>query len=410
MSDVAPVNTNLTLSTGDSYPPCVVEALRTGFLDSGIIVKVAIPYIANVRRKVPVGLDHFQNRSIPITDRQPLFGILVDPYINHDLNGEFSPIVFPDPSWGTNNLDIRAYPYGHEHPLVRLATMFTAWRGSLNYLITINSSMIVQGELSFIRGKYIGHGKYKWKYPQLEVDEADNNQIVNLAQERRVVKTCCFNENTSFINMVHYWQAVNATNDVTCHKSMQFPRNYIWVRPNTDITTLSSNSAYLTFKIFLEPGPDFEFLYPTFPLRMDLFRDVSVVDREFPFVGKAQLVVTQRFYTQIRNLIVDDSWNNTTNEFAPSTTLVSANVGYGWYDARKYTPNAPPVWQLINGYRYGRPTAGSDSFVVQIRTIDIPYTVVATYSFADLTVGQVIFEFGYNFGAIANVQPPYHYP
>lgn len=410
LEDQNPVASNQQLPYGNNMPTCVVEALRTGFIDTGIIVKVKIPYIANVHRKMNRAYN-FQNPAIPASNRQPLFGILIDPYINHDLSGSFSPVVYPDDSWATNNLDITMHPYGQEHPLVRMAPTFMGWRGSLNYMVTINSSMIVQGELSFIRAKYMANGPYKWKYPQLEFDEVDNNQIINLAQEKRVVKSVCYSENVNFINMMHYWQSI-ANTTIKNNKPTHFPRNYLFVRPNTDLTTLSTSEGYLTFKIFIEPGPDFEFIFPSIPLALDMFRDLSVVDKRFPFVAKAQIVVAQRFYAGVREMTLDDDFANITlpisAAFVAQRTLIP---GSGWIDVKKYVPNAVPQWTQIFAYELGRTAPGSTTFAVGFVTnLASPAVILYTKLMTDMLTDEVVLEFGYNFGNYASVQPPYFYP
>lgn len=417
MTESLVVNTNNSTPQFDSLPMCVAETFRTGLIDSGIIIKVAIPYSANVHRHVPANtLQRWQPLELPGSNRQPFFGILIDPYLNHDLNGPFSPLIYPDSSWVTVNVDLTAHPYGLEHPLVRMMNTFAAWRGTLNYLITVTSSMIVQGELSVIRGKWVGNGPYKWKYPQLEFDEVDNNQIINLTSERRVMKSVSYNANVNFTNMMHYWQAM-APIDITNVKPMHAARNYLFVRPNTDITTFSPEGGTLSFKIFYEPGEDFEFLYPSLPVRMDRFRSISVVDKRFPFSIRETLIVSQRQIINglvtVTNMFVEDSKYEQTLEITPSFATVTRTFttpyNVGFIDIHSYTASLSPRWQAITGYTYGLSSPGSANFVVSA-IIDGVTTALLTKSMADMVLGEELLSIGFNTYPYNAIEPPFYYP
>nr|WBM81657.1 MAG: putative capsid protein 3 [Myotis brandtii picorna-like virus 1] len=411
------VNTNTTPPVLDSLPDCVPEAFRTGLIDTGIIIKVAIPYKANVYRHFPAANDlGWVTNDIPGSNRQPFFGLLVDPFINHDLRGEFSPLTFPNPSWVSVNNDLTAHPYGLEHPLVRMAPSFTGWRGSLNYLVTVTSSMIVQGELSLIRGRYVGNGPYKYKFPQLEFDEVDNNQIVNLTSERRVLKEFCFNANTKFVNMMHYWQSL-VTTETPNLKPMHAARDFFFIRPNTDITTFSPEGGFLSFKIFLEPGPDFEFLYPSIPRRMDLIRGITSIDKRFPFVVRETLIVSQREVIAgaltLRNLEIEDSKYDETIVISSSPPTVTRTFAYplpiGFIDGHKYDEVLAPRWFPITGYSYGRSEPGSPNFQLSV-VMEGATILLFTRPVADLVLGEVLFEVGYNTSPYYNTEPPFYYP
>lgn len=411
------VNTNVAPPVLEDLPECIPEAFRTGLIDTGIIVKVAIPYKANVYRHFPADDNTGWNSAdIAGTNRQPFFGLLVDPFLNHDLRGGFSPLVYPDSTWVSVNNDLTAHPYGHEHPLVRMAPTFTGWKGSLNYLITVTSSMIVQGELSIIRGRYVGNGPYKHKFPQFEFDEIDNNQLVNLTSERRIVKSVCYNANTGFTNMMHYWQSL-VTTPTPNFKPMHAARDFLFVRPNTDITTFSPDGGFLSFKVFLEPGPDFEFLYPSIPRRMDIHRGFSAVDKRFPFVIRETIIVSQREVisgaTTLRNLEVEDSkYDQSVSLPTGSSTITRVFTEFlpiGFIDGNKYDTSLAPRWYPITGYSYGRTEGGSPSFQL---SVIMEGTTVLLFSrlISDMVLGEVLFEVGLNGEPYNDTEPPFYYP
>lgn len=404
MTEQPPSVANANLDVGVSYPKCLVEAFRMGLIDTGILIKVKIPFIVNTSRRWNSA------RSEPLSDRQPFFGILVDPYINHDLGGPYSPLVYPDPVWAAQNVVLTAYPYGREHPFVKMMRTFTGWRGSLNYLITVNSSMIVQGELAVMRGRYVAGGKYIWKYLQLESDEPDNNQIINLATERRVAKISAYNENVDFVNSLHYWQTTTRT-PTPNYKPVTALRNYIFVRPNTDITTFTTEEAFLTFKIFIEPGPDFEFLYPSLPGLFDTMKDYSVIDPFFPFLIRNTLVVAQVGHSDIP-IKVDFTYTNQTYEWLITEermeTIPVADPR-GFLDSIKYIPDSTAAfWEFMDSIIFG--TEG-DQFVVTV-VITGPRAGSYTVYHHDkhtLVRNTLMVDFGSNVGVYDEISPPYLY-
>nr|WPV63621.1 MAG: hypothetical protein [Wufeng shrew polycipivirus 3] len=413
IEETTQVNSNKTVPNLETMPQCMLEAFRTGFVDTGVIIKFKIPYVANTFRQAPID-DRFQIAETPSTNRMPIFGVLVDPFFSQDISGPTTPFVYPDPEWAANNLDISIQPYGHEHPLTRMAPTFAGWRGTLDYLFTVNTTVIVQGELAFIRGKYIGNGAFKWKYPQLEYDEVDNNQIINLSTEKRVMKSVSFTENTEFVNSMQYWQTLTGV-PFPNKKPMNFPRNYIFVRPNTDITTLSPDGGTITVKIFMQPGPDFEFLYPTFPLRLDLARDISTVNRVFPFVTKGQLIVARRPINiqagVIQTLVIDDTFVSQSYTITDATQYVNTPlpVGKWWVDLSKYITELPPRWSPITGIRFGYANADLNSFVVSVNVENTDVVILTTQPF-NLKLGQVLLEAGLNYGPYNAIQPPFYLP
>lgn len=408
------VNTNVTPPELETFPESIVEAFRTGLVDTGIIFKLKIPFISPVHRHLVYNSDeNFHTATIPSSMRQPLFGVLIDPFINHDLAGVTSPLVFPNTNWLTVNHDLTIHPYGLEHPLVRQSPSFVGWTGSLKYVFTITSSMIVQGEISIIRGKYHGTSSYKWKYPQLEYDEADNNQLVNLTTQRVIEKTVTYSANTPFINQNHYWQSM-ISNDYRNAKPMYAPRDYLFFRPNTDITTLSSQDGEIAIRMFLEPGPDFEWVLSSLPIRMDRFRPLTVVDKRFPFVTKESLICSVRevlFDNAIyRPIEIEDTKFQETDIFASAAPRIIRNLpSAGFVDLHKYSDTFPPIWQPIVGYSYGRLEPGSEKFMVAVNIsgTEIP---ILTKDITTIVLGEVLLDIGFNYTPYTTQVPPFYFP
>lgn len=407
-----PVANNTVPPPLNDLPSTFMDIMPEGFFDTGIIVKVGLPYTANTSRKT-IGMSRrFADNVLP-TNRQPFFGFRVDPFFSHDLSGPFSPLIYPNPIWGDNNVDLTAHCYGHEHPLVRQAPCFTGWTGSLEYLITINSSAIVQGELSIISGKYTGSGEYTNFYPELEYDEVTNNQIVSLTTERRIVKICGYSENTNFIN-TNLDSLFHTT--TTNQKPINAFRNYIFIRPNTDISTMISGNSQLSFKIFMKPGPDFDWLYPSIPIRPDYFRDVSVVDKAFPFVILGRLIVQQRFVNATgQPLIINDDYAKTITNItlgSPRVTVAITNPyggsGLAWFNPAEFTPEALPQWVGFTQYSYGL-IAGSNNFSVDVSTNATPPVTATLFTLPieNLVWKQIPFRFGVNVGSLNSIQPPF---
>lgn len=409
------VNANAGLPAVSTMPSVPIEPFTDGFVDTGIIANLEIPFVINQSRKTSFrasAYPSFDDPSIASTNRVPLLGILNDPFINHDLQGPFSPIIYPDPTWTFNNTQMIVRAYGLEHPLVRLASSFVGWKGSLDWMITINSTALVQGELAIVRAKYAGGGAIKWRNILLEFEEPDNNQIVNLSAEKRIVKFVSFTESTTFINTMQYWLARNGL-PYSNVKPMNLYRNWIFIRPNTDINTLSPNGGTISFKFYLKHGSDFQFLFPSVPIRPDIQRRLSVIDRKIPFPITHSLIVAQRPYagtTTNRPIILDDSAYET-SVTVPETGLTVRNfpTGYvGFVDVRKYDNTAFPEWTAIAGYQYGWIDV-NNSFQVNIRIVDTFVTLIDIPN-ADLVYGKNIFEFHMNTAPDIATAPPYFFP
>lgn len=411
-------NTNPTITTNPVAPQTAPAFVTDGFVDLGIIADLKIPYLANRFRKssnAPFPNPVFDNPDIPTTNRLPLLGLLVDPFICHDLNGNHSPLIFPDPNWYFNNTDLVIRPYGVTHPLTRLAPSFIGWQGSLEFMVTVTSTMIVQGQISIVRGKYAGSGAFKWENIQLETDERDNCQLINLSAEKRVAKFVSYTETTDFINSMQYW--LNRGYDVPRNlKPMNLLRNYLFLRADTDITTLSTSEGIISFKFYMRPGPDFQFMYPITPRRPDRQMHLSVVDKRFPFSVKDVLIVAVRplSFNQgntTRSLQIDDSAAEVTNVI-PNTILSYIEHHFNdmpaFIDLHKYVDSTFPAWYPITGYRYKWASLFT-TFEIEV-LYENTWTTVKTYSMAELVQGTVLLEMYRNIGANQDVAPPYYYP
>lgn len=415
MSETINVNANNTLPNSQTLPIAPLEPFHQGFVDTGILINLTIPFKINTSRGYyldPNGSGLFDQQLISPTNRLPLFGVLIDPFISHDLNGPFSPLIVPDPTWASNNTQLTARPYGTEHPLTRLAPSFLGYKGGLEFMITINSTALVQGELSFIRAKYAGGGTFKWKNIQLESEEPDNNQIVNLSAEKRVVKFVSYTEATEFINTMQYWLSRNSL-PYRNFKPMNLFRNWLFVRANTDINTLSTNGGTIAFKIYMKPSDDFEFLFPSIPIRPDMYRRLSVIDKLIPFSMTNQLVVSQRPVTSSsanRPLRIDDTLYKSTTEVPESldTQRIFPTGVTGFIDFRKYVPTIFPQWLAITGYSYSWATPYV-KLQVNVRVAGV-FVLLYEIAIDDLKYGVSILDVHFNQGLQASVAPPYFFP
>lgn len=409
------INVNQNLPVFNDLPQAYIEPNHDGFVDTGILVELAIPFNINRRRKktlsavpnpVPDG------GGILPTNRTPLFGILIDPFVNHDLSGDYSPLCFPDPNWAANNTQLTIHPYGTEHPLVRLAPTFVGWTGGIDYLITVNSTALVQGELSFIRAKYIAGGPFSWKNVQLENEEPDNNQIMNLSSEKRAVKFVGYSEPTDFINMMQYW-LVRTGRPYTNTKPMNLLRNWLFIRANTDITTLSANGGTLAFKIYMKPASDFQWIHPSIPIRPDRHRVLSVVDKLFPFPVINSYVVSQRPFASSssnRPLVID----NTSYESSFTVPETGSNTNNyptgvtGFVDVHKFNDAAYPEWTAITGVQIAWATPYA-KLAISVR-ISGTYVLIREVDINDLVYGTVLLDVGFRDDLNNSTPPPYFYP
>lgn len=415
MSNETSISSNPNLPQCNDQPFVPLEPLRDGFTDTGVIIDLKIPFNIDTFRKLNPVPDAnrkpcFDKPSICPTNRLPLFGFLVDPFFNHDLSGPYSPLIYPDPNWVTNNTQLTIRPYGVEHPLVRLSSTYLGWRGSLEFLITINSNALVQGELSIIRAKYCGNGSFKWKNLQLESEEPDNQQLINLASERRAVTIVSYSESSNFVNTMLYWQSIN-NKPIRNFKPMNLFRNWIFVRPNTAITTLSQNGGTLSFRVLMKPGADFAFTNPLVPCRPDLARRLSVVDKNFPFAAHNSVVVSQRPFTApdySRVLMVDDTATETTYEFTNTTLRTIVLTKTAWVNVRFYVPEAFPRWTPITEYRMNWLTLNED-FLISIK-VEGDWVPLKEYKNAQLTYGAVLFDMYTNPNPYNSSEPPYFFP
>lgn len=417
MSEQIEVNTNKQLALAETFSPAELEPYTDGFVDVGALIQLEIPFYTPRFRGKPLLQNPkptFDHQDVPTTNRMPLFGFIVDPFFNHDFSGEFSPFLYPDPTWASNNTQLTIRPQGMEHTLVRHAPTFLAWSGGLDYMITVNSTALVQGQLSIIRAKYMGAGPFKWENIQLETDERDNCQIINLSSEKRVAEFSTYTETTMFINSMQYNLSRSSLFGTPRNqKPMNALRNVIFVRADTDINTLSPNGGNLTFRIYMKPSKDFQWMYPTVPRRPDTNRIVSAVDKKEPFTVKDTLVVAQRPYpgtSSSRPLIVDDTQYEAT-VIVPSSGLTVRNYPSNvtaFVDMKKYIPGSFPEWTAITGYSYGW-TSEFTTLQINVR-IDTTFVLVREYTMAELVYGAVLFETYRNPGVMESSQPPYFYP
>lgn len=408
--------TSQALPNAVGLTPAPIEPIRKGFIDTGIIFSLKIPYLVNQFRGPPSSAGGWDSPYIARSERLPLFGFLATPFMNHDLSGPYSPLVFPDPFWAAANTDLTIRPYGMEHPLVRLFGTFAGWRGSLNFLITVNSTALVQGELAFIRAKYTGTGPFKWTYPQLEVEESDNLSLQTLATERRVMLSVPYDETSEFVNSYHYWESTsglpagNRTN-----KPINALRNYIFVRANTDITTLNPVGGSLQFKLYMEPGPDFEFVKPSLPLRHNFIRYISVSDIFVPFAGSSLLVVAQiPLATPARPLLIDDTWSLTTHTLNNSNltaTISTTAANRWWFDFKVYQPESIVTsWHWVTTLTFGYTDSTLSSFFVSGDVDGGASTAIFTRATGTLKYQLTVFQLLYNYAPINEITPKYFSP
>lgn len=406
--------TSQNLPNAAGLTPAPIEPIKHGFIDTGILFSLKIPYLVNQFRGPANSPGGWDTPYIARSERLPLFGFLVTPFLNHDISGPYSPIVFPDPFWAAANTDLTIRPYGMEHPLVRLFSAFAGWRGSLNFLITVNSTALVQGELAFIRAKYTGTGPFKWNYPQLEVEESDNLSLQTLATERRVMLSVPYDETSEFINSYHYWESTsglpagNRTN-----KSINAVRNYIFVRANTDITTLNPVGGSLQFKLYMEPGPDFEFVKPSLPLRHNFSRYISASDIFVPFVGSSLIVVAQiPLADPIRPLLIDNTWSSVTHSLDSATlTATISSSNRWWFDLKVYQPSAIVTkWHWLTSLTFGYTDPTLTSFFISGNIDGGPTTVIVTMPTGDLKYQLTLFQLLYNYAPINEITPKYFSP
>lgn len=406
------VNTNQVPMTVQTQSSAVVEPLPDGFIDTGILAEVAIPLIVPRKRGYQlVDTDGnnitFDDPTVPKSNRLPIFGFKVDPDFNHHLDSPVGPLVFPNVQWASHNVDFTANPHGMEHPLTRLCPSFMGWKGDLDFMVTVNSTALVQGQLSIIRSIASGSGGFKWKNFQLETEESDNCQIINLSSEKRVAVFSTYNETTQFVNsMFHYLQ----TRDLL-KTSMNMFRNFIFIRADTDITTLSPNGGLLSFKIYMKRGDNFSFMYPVQPRVPDYQKLISPIDKRKPYPVTNTLTVAVRPYagvTSNRNIQIDDTSKMTTSSMSNTTKLTREYPNTPcWVDFRLYTPDVFPEYTKIVGHRYGWVTV-NQSFVVEVKIGDT-WTAVKTYPMDQLKRGAVLFEW-YCDPGMWDRQLPYYFP
>lgn len=411
-------NTNQILKTGEIAPSCPVAPITDGFVDTGIIATLNIPYLVNQFRKssnsaFPNPVNDMPGN--PTTNRVPLLGLLIDPYVSHDLASLYTPLIYPSTTWAFNNTDLTIRPHGTTHPLTRMAPSFLGWQGSLEYMVTVTSTMIVQGQLSVVRAKYAGGGVFRWQNIQLETDERDNCQIINLSAEKRVAKFVTYTESSEFVNSMQYWLTRGYANPRNT-KPMNHVRNYLFIRADTDITTLSQNNGSITFKFYMRPGPDFTFLYPITPRRPDNPHAISVVDKRFPFSIRDSLIVATRPYSanqgsSTRSLVIDDSAAEESNTIPNNITSQIEhrfNNETAFVDWHKVNTQLAPRWYPNTGYRY-QWAAVFESFEVEVY-FENTWVTFATFKMDDLKQGTVLLDMYRNTKQLANYEPPYYFP
>lgn len=410
-------------SSAIAVPISPLEEYRQGFIDTGIYAEFSIPFLVN-RFKMATNnpLPNYNLEQLnACTTRAPLFGIMVDPFQSHDLSGVWSSAIYADPHWVTNNTDISLRATGYEHPLTRMAATFAGWSGSLEFLFDITSTAITQGSLSFVKGRYGIQRNYSWRNPPLELDEPSNNSIINLAQERRIMLTANYDETSDFIHMPHYWQNRTQTPELI-DKPMNYYRNFIFVRPITDITTLSPNGGSIMIKIYMKPGPDFSWRFPSAPVNFSYLKMLSNFDKRNPFQIKHTIVVKTRLHPSAGDpnfsgsvCTLEDSYTQTTFPVTVAKTISHtpppAQVSYrrAWFDARKYSDIGSwylsPRWNELVTYDLVPDTGRFDIYVTDAN--NIRNKVASSVDAATIPVGTVLFEWYESLNPDANWVPPY---
>lgn len=249
------------------------------FLDTGTVVTVDVPYTSNY--KYMSGMRGAGN--LPM-----LFALRVgDRFVNQQTGGDQSIIVADKEFW-LLNAGVSVHNTLNQ-PLNFLRAMsFRGWRGSFKYLFHVITNSVVQGSLSFIRTRNIPPLNMRTGLYDVNASEPDSNVIFNLASDRFAMVDVPYNESTDWVDEQLYSNARIFSNNV--YTTNEY-RSWIAVRPNSDLNTFNGSPSKLTFRIYIEFGQDFEWLYPTSPIRMNSLTYKSVIDYYDPFAYILRVVL-----------------------------------------------------------------------------------------------------------------------
>lgn len=398
---------------------CPIDPFPRGYIDCGTNIKVPLPIILGETMRN--GTIRSGPTPTPTPERPFLFAIMVDPHFSADNGGPFSSIIHNNPSWPTTNLDYTIRPVSVIHPLTIMSRNFRGWRGGLKFLICVNSSSITQGQLSFVGYRGIIGKTFDIALPA-EIDEVSNNTIMNLATERRVEIAAPYNETSEWVDSFQYRDFSLRENANNWRYTVNAIRNYIVCRFDTDITTTLVNTSatevpHLTFKIYMAPGDDFEFVYPAFPMLHQLPLFTSVVDRKTPFVTTYRLIVTQTSLivgTLVRDLIIYNEHTQQSYAFSPTSSVgttewVPGEHYEGWFTNLGDFPDYALGIRWSPVYKYDLVNTGTQHLKLHWQaTAGVAAEEVKDWNFGDLKVGMVLWK--YHSNPNTTEAPPFYIP
>jgi hypothetical protein len=283
------VSQGVTFASASGKPNGLIERpilpFFPQFIDSGISVKVNLPLAVNFRRqgKQP------NNDNLP-----PLFNILVNSSYPLDVaHSRFTPISIFTANASYETSTVSVYGTGSEHPNSLMARTFRGYRGSMKFLIAMSSNAVTLGIIQFIRGRNLALMNYDNSFPDLNSDAVNACVLANLARDSNVVVKVPYDETSEFVDTTLFTLTKDATltEDWSTKLRENQYRNFVSVRPITNLSTYDGAPSELTFKIFIAYGEDFEFLYHSIPRNMRSPSYFSVIDYHNPFSIEGKLLV-----------------------------------------------------------------------------------------------------------------------
>lgn len=336
-----------------------IELFNPNFFDTGIIAHLEIPYNINKFAQV--------NNNNAIT---PLIGVRLTDRPNLDLaNPTTSPLILPSSLWASSNTRITCHPNLDPHFNFFKSCTFLGWRGSISYLVMLTSNSVMQGSLTFTNFKTTNNGPFNSVIPQTHADDATSNVLVNLANDRLVMTTIDYTEQTPWCNEVAFSRRSMALEGLNPNVF----RNFLVIRPNSDITTFSGQPSILQFKFFMSFGPDFEWMFPTCPLNWrSLVPRRSAIDPYLPFEYRVRLLVQNRNLVGGHSVDLEFEYQPNTafrcDHLNHSYTLALSTTNLHYFAQYSTVPTAE--WIEINEITFGFTSAVLEGFFVAVRPVN----------------------------------------
>lgn len=385
-----PPQKNLALSQARGFVERPLLPYSPQFLDTGIVVSLDLPHAVNYRRPG----ENLGGGNLP-----PLFTVLVNDRYSLDVNDDDrTPINITSPNFASEHASMEVFGTLLESLNTYRARTFAGYRGGIKIMFQIVSGSITQGAVSFIKGKNMSYKQWDGYYPDFNADEPGSHVVINLAQDRMIVVDCAYDEMTEWVNSNDYYRDRGFNGVVPFNAAKNTYRNWIAVRADTNLSTITGQPSQIIFKIFVSYDSDFEFLYPTVPVNMSYPGYYSVISSKIPFSVYGQIVYQTTSGSNYHVLVTMKRTGRqvliNTSEDSTAITGVSSITQYFYDDGTKY-------WPVTTITITTAPTEPIKIFINGIST------AIKTINPADLTFGMTWLTIYGNYGELT---PPPHPP